>query len=241
MVVCGFGWDMVNEIVDESTSNPPLSRTAASQMTRGAQSYYYWHGDAERRRAAAGEKPAPLPTPQKLQDEGTTYTHAPKPLVSMAAELSATPAVPAQQIRAEHLFVWSKYVSPPRGWPGVFTESPAMKQYVKNLKGRRMRLTEPPSALELERVITLQAQGILSRDSRANAIAVRQALGWEVMGGVVLLELSQGLSRSEAVSSPLYHAEPHWWNVTPRGLWVDFTPREHRKLVLVETAVPTPS
>lgn len=28
-------------------------------------SYYYWHGDAERRRVT-GEKPVPLPTPKKL-------------------------------------------------------------------------------------------------------------------------------------------------------------------------------
>lgn len=41
------------------------SKTFVSQQLKGAQSYYYWHSDAERRRAA-GEQPAPLPMPNKL-------------------------------------------------------------------------------------------------------------------------------------------------------------------------------
>jgi len=42
-----------------------MSKTEASQQIKGTQSYYYWHGDAERRRLT-GEQPVPLPTPQKI-------------------------------------------------------------------------------------------------------------------------------------------------------------------------------
>ena len=41
------------------------SRTDASQQLKGGNSYYYWHGDAERRRIT-GEQPVPLPLPKKL-------------------------------------------------------------------------------------------------------------------------------------------------------------------------------
>ena len=42
-----------------------LSKTYVSQQLKGQQSYYSWHSDAERRRAA-GEVAAPVPLPQKL-------------------------------------------------------------------------------------------------------------------------------------------------------------------------------
>ena len=46
-----------------------MSKTKASQVTSGQQSYYYWHSDAERRRKL-GEEAAPLPPePKKLGSE----------------------------------------------------------------------------------------------------------------------------------------------------------------------------
>jgi len=41
------------------------SKTAYSQQLKSNNSYYYWHGDAERRRQT-GEQPVPLPLPKKL-------------------------------------------------------------------------------------------------------------------------------------------------------------------------------
>jgi hypothetical protein len=42
-----------------------MSKTEFSQSNAGRNSYYYWHGDAERRRVT-GETPVPLPEPKKL-------------------------------------------------------------------------------------------------------------------------------------------------------------------------------
>ena len=42
----------------------------------------------------------------------------------------------------------------------------------------------------------------------------------------------------------IYHGQRHWWNMTPAGLWVDFTPRGFKQLVLVESPkvkVPEPA
>ena len=54
----------------ENADNDPfdMSKTEQSQHLKGNQSYYYWHGDAERRRLT-GEKPVPMPTPVKLASE----------------------------------------------------------------------------------------------------------------------------------------------------------------------------
>ena len=48
-----------------------VNKTDYSQQIKGNQSYYYWHGDAERRRLT-GEKPVPLPTPHKLASHTAT-------------------------------------------------------------------------------------------------------------------------------------------------------------------------
>ena len=48
-----------------------MTKTEQSQHLKGNQSYYYWHGDAERRRVT-GEKPVPLPTPVKLATSEAT-------------------------------------------------------------------------------------------------------------------------------------------------------------------------
>ena len=90
----------------------------------------------------------------------------------------------------------------------------------------------------------LQAE-LSAADPCGNALQVRRLLGWAVIGGYILFETSQGEPRREAVAAPEYRAEPHWWNVSAKGVWVDLTPRtQHKDLVLVEspkTRVPPPS
>jgi len=44
-----------------------LSKTEVSQHLKGQQSYYYWHGDQERRRMT-GEQPVPLAMPPKIAE-----------------------------------------------------------------------------------------------------------------------------------------------------------------------------
>jgi hypothetical protein len=55
------------------------SKTDESQDLKGNQSYYYWHGDAERRRVT-GEKPVPVPLPQKLASSEVTKKKFLKPI-----------------------------------------------------------------------------------------------------------------------------------------------------------------
>lgn len=65
-----------------------------------------------------------------------------------------------------------------------------------------------------------RATGLIDGETRANAIKVRRELGWQIVAGYALLELAQGCSRSDPITQAFYHGEPHWWNVTPKGLWV---------------------
>ena len=119
-------------------------------------------------------------------------------------------------------------ISPPRGWPGCFS-TPALKEFVANeLNGRKVRLSERPPEAEAELVHGLDLN---PSDPRANAVRVREALGYDILGGFALYE------RADAVTggSDAYTAQPHWWNVTPKGLWIDATPRPHAELVLVES------
>ena len=158
-----------------------------------------------------------------------------------------TLALPSTTYSRAELFLWSNYVSPPRGWPGVFASDAALKEYiVKKLGGRRVRLTEPAHPMEHARLEAMLAEsardgestgGLSKTEALANAMAARRCLGWDIMGGYILYELAQGYGRKEAVHQAVYHAEPHWWNTTAKGLWVDVTPRaHHRRLVLVESA-----
>ena len=101
-----------------------LSKTATSQQAKGAQSYYYWHGDADRRRQIGDEQPVPKPEPLKLKD-GRMMIVATPHNPSDPSEAWVDPpepggyviAQPAHAFTAAELFNWSKYVSPPRGWP----------------------------------------------------------------------------------------------------------------------------
>ena len=239
----------------------------APKAAKGGQSYYYWHNDAERRRQLSGEARPAAPTPQKLEeatgamvvssasvtyplatmdgstlvtsDGGATWTALPV--------MTTTLAAPAPKFTAHQLFTWGKYVSPPRGWPQSFAKQPLKEFVAKQLKGQRIRLVDAPHPLEVRRMETLEAElrGGPTGDPCGNAVTVRRLLGWDIIGGFALLETSQGQPRREAVEKPEYHGEPHWWNVSPKGQWIDLTPRDgHAQLVLVEsrrTRVPEPS
>ena len=54
--------------ISDGASEDAVSKTEHSQQLKGSQSYYYWHGDAERRRQT-GEQPVPVPLPKKLASQ----------------------------------------------------------------------------------------------------------------------------------------------------------------------------
>lgn len=58
------------------------------------------------------------------------------------------------------------------------------------------------------------------------------------------LDSLRGRPAQDPVEKAVYHGQRHWWNATPAGLWVDFTPRGFKQLVLVESIkvkVPEPA
>ena len=123
-------------------------------------------------------------------------------------------------------------LSPPRNWPDCFSK-PALKQFIAGeLKGRRVRLSDPP---EPEHVRMGAGMQLASGAALDNALKLRDKYGWDVLGGFVLYE--------EAQSEGSYTSREHFWNANARGLWLDLTPRraEHSSLVLVDSAlVPVP-
>ena len=243
-----------------------LSKTKESLRTYGQHSYYYAWSEEKKQQNAPPPKPPqllPLLPPQTAQTAIEPGEHmARTEIVSRRPGedwVDPPPSggwmivAPAPAYSAEQLFTWSNWVSPPRGWPETFEGIPKLKEFIfKKLadghgspcRTTRVRLTLPAHPLEVERMAELKVR-FSDRDSKANALAVRRKLGWEVVGGFVLLELAQGCDRKIPVEQPVYHGERFYWNVTPLGLWIDLTPRKHhKKLVLVEsaqTAVPPPS
>ena len=127
-------------------------------------------------------------------------------------------------------------LSPPRGWPSCFTQ-PAMKAFISGeLGGRKVRLSELPPSETQELVAGLP---LSPTDPQGNALKVREAFGYDMLGGFALYEKEV----SDGAADP-YIGKAHWWNVSAKGLWLDFTPRAYTELVLVEssrTAVPPPS
>jgi len=121
----------------------------------------------------------------------------------------------------------SEVMSPPIDWPNCFN-SPRLKTLLKRIKGRRCRLTEPPSE---ELRCTASGVHLTPGDSTGNAMSVQATLGWDILKGFVLLEMSCGK----------YVVQRRWWNVEPSSSsWVDFTPRLSRfaQMVLVESGLP---
>ena len=127
-------------------------------------------------------------------------------------------------------------LSPPCDWPACFAK-PKLKSFIGGeLGGRKVRLSERPPEAELEATASLS---LSPADPLANAMAVREALGYDVLGGFAVFERTDASS-----SADVYVGRPHYWNVTTKGLWVDLTPRAHDEVVLVESgrsAVAEPS
>jgi hypothetical protein len=259
---------MPQEIDDDEAgeARPALSKTKESLRTFGQHSYYYAWSEEKKQQYVPPPKPPqllpmlPLPPPQTAIVPGEHNAHTEIVSRGPGEDWVDPPppggwmiVAPAPAYSAEQLFTWSNWVSPPRGWPDTFEGIPKLKEFIfKKLAGvhgspsrqTRVRLTLPAHPMEIERMAELNVR-LSDTDSKANALAVRRKLGWEVVGGFALLELAQGCDRKVPVEQPVYHGEHYYWNVTPLGLWIDLTPRKHhKKLVLVEsaqTAVPPPS
>ncbi len=131
----------------------------------------------------------------------------------------------------------------PRNWPA---SASAAKPVLKKLGARVVRLVGP---LSNEHAALIRGVKLDVRDSHSTALAVHARTGWAIRGGYMLLEAvpnrSAGASELEDTANATYVGQPHVWNVTARGLWVDCT-RSHDhepQAVLVEsaqTAPPTP-
>ena len=129
-----------------------------------------------------------------------------------------------------------EFVSPPREWPACFKTAELQTLVTSDaVKAKRVRLTASPSHDQWEQVADV---AIVEGDALGNATRLRARLGWQMLGGFILVE------------KIWHHGEyvfvPHWWNATPKGQWVDVTPRraDHASLVLIEsakTAVPEPT
>ena len=165
--------------------------------------------------AAACEKVAPSPAP------------APAPAPATDATTATSRATVAEQ----------DLRTPPSGWPGVF-KTPKLQNYVaKTLGAKKVRLTSAPAQEHVNTALDAGVSLPLSAGARANALLLRERVGWDVLAGFILFENRQGAGE--------YVSVPHWWNSTPKGLWLDLTPRaaDRTEMVLVQsdqTEVPEP-
>ena len=119
-------------------------------------------------------------------------------------------------------------LSPPLDWPNVFKEPP-LKRFCKQLKGKRCRVTQAPSAAVLSEAAAVPVDP--EEGSRQIAELLSRHLGWAIVKGYALFELR--------ARPGTFVAEPRWWNQHPcGGTWVDLAPRDgaHPQLVLVESA-----
>ena len=122
-------------------------------------------------------------------------------------------------------------VSPPQGWPACFKENPKLKALMgkKSLAGKRCRLTGTPSADDTGKAA---AVSLNHEDSFGNALAVQEALGWEVIKGFAVFSLAEAPTEA-------FVAHKRWWNAKESGVWVDLTPRPDGfdQVVLLESAL----
>ena len=141
-----------------------------------------------------------------------------------------------------------------KGWPA--TASAATPFISRALKGTKVRQVGEISAQHLAPLVGLSLR---ADDAKSNALRVRDRMGWTVLGGFALMERAADCGDDDddddgsAASSSSdgggvllgkrYVGLPHYWNVTPRGLWVDPTPRPHphlASLILVESSALLP-
>lgn len=184
--------------------------------------------------AAGASSPAKADSSAPIELEANPPPQPPKPAVTA----TAMSADVAGAIRC-----------PPRGWPE--TAGSATPFISKELRGTKVRMV---GALGAQHAAPLVGLALKPHDAKSNAVRVRDRTGWAVLGGYVLAERATPRDAAEAeppgwVASACgaYVGVPHYWNATPRGLWVDATPRPHahlQQLILVEAggrvAVPPP-
>ena len=116
-------------------------------------------------------------------------------------------------------------LSPPRGWPASFKSNKVLSGFLnKSIKAKKARLTALPPA---EILAEAAAVTISKVDSEMNANRLAEALGWKVETGFAIFEL-------EEVPN-VFVAKKASWNVHPRNIWVDLTPRpeRHAEVLLV--------
>jgi len=120
-------------------------------------------------------------------------------------------------------------LSPPRNWPNAFKENMTLSNFVnKTIKAQKARLTStsPDDIAAEARAVALVAVG-----TAANAARVHATLGWPVLKGFAIYELAD--------TPNVFVARQHVWNVHPRNIWVDLTPRSASlaSVLLVEADV----
>ena len=126
----------------------------------------------------------------------------------------------------------STLLSPPRDWPA--SAKKCTKYVAKVLRGKRMRLVELAGDDHLAMLAGVQLN---LDDACNNAIRVQEHTGWQVLSGFALYERAD--VDPDAADADRFVGVEHFWNVNPRGLWIDATPRkpEHQQLVLVESSL----
>jgi len=107
----------------------------------------------------------------------------------------------------------------PRNWPAVFKQSAALHNLINNkLNGRRCRaIAMPPSGTDA--TAGAAAASSQSLHSFSNAERLTAALPeWQLVKGFAVFE------RLDAPVGSSFVAIRHWWNESPAGTWLDFTP-----------------
>ena len=170
--------------------------------------------------------------------------HPTSAAIAQAVDITEPPPPPARATDDPTVAL----CSPPRGWPE--TANKATDFVSKQLRGTKMRMV---GALGSQHAAPLVELTLKPSDARGNADRVRDRTGWAVLAGYALMERDDSRTATAALhdgwlasACGRYIGVPHYWNATPRGLWLDATPRPHahlQQLVLVESnkvAVPPP-
>ena len=108
----------------------------------------------------------------------------------------------------------------PRDWPAVFKQSAALRRLVNVvLKGTRCRaISHPPCGSDAD-IGAVHASGAQPMHSFSNAERLCVALpSWKLVKGFAVFE------RLDAQAGTSFVAIRHWWNMSPSGTWLDFTP-----------------
>ena len=106
----------------------------------------------------------------------------------------------------------------PRNWPAVF-QSAALHNLVNNqLNGRRCRaIAMPPSGTDATAGAAAASSQPLHSFSNAERLTVALP-EWQLVKGFAVFE------RLDAPVGSSFVAIRHWWNESPAGTWLDFTP-----------------